>query len=168
MSTFHYFAYGSNMLRARLLARTPSARSLGAAALTGHALRWHMVSRDGSGKCDIVPDAAADAVVHGVLYQIALHDKPALDAAESLGVGYAERQLTVHAAAGALSAWAYVALVTQPDAVPYDWYKGLVVHGAHEHALPADYLAHLSAAPSQPDADAERARLHFALVRSLG
>jgi hypothetical protein len=42
------------MLSARLRQRVPGARLIGASTLRGHALRWHKVATDGSGKCDIV------------------------------------------------------------------------------------------------------------------
>lgn len=167
MSRFLYFAYGSNMLSARLRERTPSARALGPARLDGHALRWHKAAADGSGKCDIVPDASADAGVWGVLYDIALAEKPLLDAAETLGIGYTEKHVDVRAAQGEHRARAYVALLTDAAAVPYDWYKALVVGGAREHALDAAYVAALDAAACKPDTDAERAARHFALSRRV-
>lgn len=48
----YYFAYGSNMLTERLIARTPSARPVGTSLLPGHRLTFHKRGRDGSGKCD--------------------------------------------------------------------------------------------------------------------
>jgi hypothetical protein len=164
MSRFLYFAYGSNMLSARLRERTPSARPLGVARLEGHVLRWHKAGRDGSGKCDIVAAATPLAHVQGVVYEVALADKPQLDAAEALGVGYAEVETVVHLAGAALRARAYAALQTDPAVLPYDWYKALVVGGACEHGLSADYVAALQAVPARPDPDADRAARHFALA----
>ena len=37
------------------------------------------------------------------------------------------------------------------DPVPYAWYKRLVIEGAREHGLPADYVAMLEAWPERPD-----------------
>lgn len=57
------FAYGSNMLVARLTERVPSARPIGIGQLKGHVLRWHKRSKDGSGKCDIeITESDADSV----------------------------------------------------------------------------------------------------------
>lgn len=50
-----YFAYGSNMLFARIRERVFSVKRIGVAALRGYKLRWHKVSVDGSGKCNVVP-----------------------------------------------------------------------------------------------------------------
>jgi gamma-glutamylcyclotransferase len=61
--TFLNFAYGSNMLSARLRERVPSARPAGTACLPGFSLRWHKVSVDGSGKCNVVEVATPGACV---------------------------------------------------------------------------------------------------------
>ena len=154
--TFLYFAYGSNMLTRRLLGRTPSARTVGVATLAGHELRWHKVSKDGSGKCDIVP-AAADSVVCGVLYEIALTDKPALDKAEGLGWGYKQVQLEVQTDTGTVLALSYQATNIDGGTLPYDWYKALVVAGAQEHRLATDYVRALEAVAAVKDWNEQRA-----------
>lgn len=154
--TFLYFAYGSNMLTQRLRERTPSARVVSAAALHGHALRWHKVSRDGSAKCDAVP-AAPDSVVHGVVFEIDRAEKPALDLAEGIGMGYREKIVEVATERGPLQAWTYQATNTDHLALPYTWYRSLVVAGAKEHGLPQDYVAALEATRTKVDPDEERA-----------
>jgi gamma-glutamylcyclotransferase len=154
--TFLYFAYGSNMLTRRLLGRAPSARAVGVGTLAGHELRWHKVSKDGSGKCDIV-SAAADSVVHGVLFEIARADKPALDKAEGLGWGYKQVELEVQADTGAVSALSYQATNIDHGTRPYDWYKALVVAGAQEHRLARSYVQALEAVQAVKDWDAQRA-----------
>jgi hypothetical protein len=166
-STFFYFAYGSNLLSARLRERTPSARALGVGRLGAHALRWHMQARDGSGKCDIVACSQPDSHVLGVVYEVALTEKPALDAAETLGVGYAEKPVHIERPEGAVQALAYHALQTDALAVPYDWYKHLVVSGAREHGFESSYLARLLAAACKADADQDRSARHFKLSDQL-
>lgn len=163
-SRFFYFAYGSNLLSARLLERTPSARVVGPAVLPGHRLVWHKAATDGSGKCDVVAAAEPEHRVLGVVYDIALADKPALDAAETLGVGYGERLAQLQAGERTLSAWLYFALKVDPASVPYDWYKALVVHGAREHALDEAYVRALDAVAAKADPDPVRAQRHFALL----
>lgn len=162
--TFYYFAYGSNLLTCRLRQRTPSARVVDRAILRQHELRWHKAATDGSGKCDAVPVEKPDAYVMGVVYEIDVEEKPWLDAAETLGVGYAEKEVQVETPAGRLQARTYYALRTDPAAVPYDWYQALVVNGAREHALPDAYVRLLEAVPVKVDPDRERAARHFRLA----
>ena len=148
--TYRYFAYGSNMSSERLRARVPSARARGRGRLPCHALRWHKLGRDGSGKCDVVPTDAPDASdapnasddVWGVLYDVAWTEKPALDAAEGLGVGYFEKEVRIVTDDGECLARTYRANPDRVDATlrPRDWYKDHVVRGAREHGLPADYI----------------------------
>jgi len=164
--TFHYFAYGSNLLSARLMERTPSARVIGPAVLDRHELRWHMSAADGSGKCDVVPVDEAESQVLGVVYEVALSEKPHLDAAETLGVGYAEREATVQVEGRPLSIWLYYALEIDAGSVPYDWYKALVLGGAKEHALEPGYIRMLEAVAAKPDQDTQRSDRHFSLAKA--
>ena len=139
--TYRYFAYGSNMSTERVQARVPSARARGRGQLLRHALRWHKLGRDGSGKCDVVL-ADAESVVWGVLFDVAWAEKPWLDEAEGLGVGYFEKEVRIVTDDGECLARTYYA---NPDRInaalrPLGWYKDHVVRGAREHGLPADYV----------------------------
>lgn len=139
--TYLYFAYGSNLSTERLQARVPSARARCRGRLPHHALRWHKLGRDGSGKCDIVPTSAPN-VVWGVLFDVSRNEKPALDAVEGLGIGYFEKEVRIVTGDGECLALTYHANPARTDAAlrPFDWYKDYVVRGAREHALPADYI----------------------------
>ena len=145
-TAYRYFAYGSNMSSARLRQRTPSARALGIARLPGHALRWHKLGRDGTGKCDIARcGESANEVVWGVLYEIAMAEKELLDRIEGLGIGYSEAQIRVKTATGSVWALTYQAKPERIDAAlkPLPDYKAHVLGGAVEHGLPAHYVAAL-------------------------
>lgn len=158
------FAYGSNMRSSRLQARTPSATPLGIGRLKRHALRWHKAGRDGSGKCDVEHTGHDHHAVWGVLYTLDVAEKPALDAAEGLGLGYTEKRAAIHVGETTIEAWLYVAIDTAADLTPYDWYKAFVVEGAREHALPRDYIAALEAIVDKPDPDDARAALNAAIL----
>lgn len=162
--TFLYFAYGSNMLSRRMLARTPSARRVGPARLSDFELRWHKVSRDGSGKCDIVD--APGGVVQGVLYQIAAAERQALDIAEGLGTGYREVLLEVQTSEGAQQAISYRATNIDSFTKPYSWYKALVVAGAKEQRLDAAYIEALDATPTWEDRNSQRAAENLRLIET--
>ena len=157
------FAYGSNMLSARLRQRVPGALLIGTATLRAHALRWHKVAKDGSGKCDIVP-AEPGSVVHGVLYEIPAHEKQHLDRAEGLGFGYTEKDILVECKTGMLQATAYVATHFDVSILPFTWYRALVIAGAVEHGLPIAYVDGLRAIDAKLDVDAHRHAHHMALA----
>lgn len=167
------FAYGSNMATARLRQRVPSARVIGRACLAGHALRFHKRGfRDGSGKADAWACADPRAVVWGVLFEIRDDEKPRLDRAEGLGSGYDEKVVVVTDDAGAIHrAWAYSAAdsAIDPAAVPFRWYRALVLAGAREHGLPDDYIrAAILSCPTCPDPDSVRAAHHRAILAVVG
>lgn len=164
------FAYGSNMCTARLQARVPSARPLDIARLPDHSLRFHKRGwRDGSGKGDAF--AASGAHVWGVLFQIDDLEKPHLDRIEGLGRGYDQTRLPALTPDGhAHHAWLYRANPSAIDsnAVPFRWYRDLVLAGAREHGLPDDYVhRHILSCSTCHDPDADRVRHHRALLPIL-
>ena len=160
--SFFYFAYGSNMPTARIRARCPSAAAVGIAELSGHELRWHKRSIDGSGKCDVVTSDAHDACVFGVIYEIAQSERAKLDAVE--GNGYEAVQTEVHCGARSLTTTLYRAKAADPTLRPYSWYRDLVIAGAKEHGLPEFYLSALQAVPANQDPDGARHSANLALI----
>jgi gamma-glutamylcyclotransferase len=161
-----YYAYGSNLLSSRLLARIP-AESLGMAALPGYALRWNLHSLDGSGKCNITKCAEPDAVVHGVLYEIPEERFPTLDAIEQ---GYDRIQVVLRHRGEDVEASTYIYAKPAPDAPPYVWYRALVVAGAIEHGFPEHVVEGLQGVPARSDPASDRpGKLHAEeLLRSGG
>ena len=157
------FAYGSNMLSARLMQRVSGAKFVGVGLLRGHVLRWHKVAKGGSGKCDIEV-AKDDSLVYGVLYEIPANEKKKLDRAEGLGYGYEEKQVSIEVGATTHKATAYYATSIDQSIVPYTWYKALVVAGAVEHGLPPEYVESLRASPAKQDPDAEVHAQNMALA----
>jgi len=138
-----YFAYGSNMDTQRLRFRTPGCSVIGVATLVGHELRFHKSSKDGSAKCDAFWTGNPTDLVVGVLYNIPVDQKSALDKAEGLGKGYEEVTITVMTAdAVALDAVTYLASdeAIDENLKPYQWYKEFVETGAREHNLPPAYI----------------------------
>ena len=155
-----YFAYGSNLLTARLRARVPSARPLGVGRLMQHALEFSKRSFvDGSGKCTIIETDRPDDVVWGVVFELNPGDRPALDRAEGLGNGYEHREVEVSLKDSVMQAFTYIVQTThhQPGLVPWDWYMALVLAGAGEHELPEDHIARIRAVAVARDPDEDRA-----------
>jgi gamma-glutamylcyclotransferase len=160
------FAYGSNMLTARMIARAPSACLLGPAILERFSLRWNKRSKDGSAKCSIEETGHREDVVWGVLYALAREDKGKLDDFEGLGRGYGERVVAVIAHGRPLRASAYYATSVDVNVRPYDWYRDLVVAGAREHGLPPAYIRLLEAVPAIEDLDERRAVREREMLRA--
>jgi gamma-glutamylcyclotransferase len=158
------FAYGSNMLTARLRGRVLSATPVGIGRLSGHLLKWDKRSSDGSGKCDAEATGRKEDFVWGVLFELNSNEKAALDRAEGLGQGYEERQIEVISDRGPVQAFAYIATTKDPSLRPYDWYKALVVAGAREHGLPEEYVQLLDRIGSVQDPDRARAAKNAKLI----
>ncbi len=150
-----YFAYGSNMLRERLLARVPDAAFQARAIVRGYKLRFHKESTDQSGKCNIVRTDSADDVVHGVVFEIPENKLESLDRAEGVGHGYHhDRSVPVRLADDTeIETLTYVAdLNAINDAlIPYLWYHRLVIAGAEQNQLPEDYIAGLRTVRASED-----------------
>lgn len=161
----NYFAYGSNMLQARLMKRVHSAKSLGSAKLLGHRLEWHKRSKDGSGKCDIVETGIQTDIVHGVLYNIDPYEKPELDRAEGLGEGYDQKCVEVRQKGRTKKAITYFVPHVDSRLKPYHWYKAFVVAGAREHDLPKAYVDALEGVKSVQDLDTTRREKNEKLLK---
>lgn len=161
-----YFAYGSNMHPFRLWQRVPSSVVLETVELTGHVLRFHKRSPDGSGKCNILRTERQGDRVIGILYRIDASERHLLDHAEGLGKGYFHAEVSVTGAAGEHHAFAYVADPRYIDdsLKPYSWYKALVVRGALTHGLPADYVSTLERHEAIEDPDAARHHEHLHIL----
>jgi hypothetical protein len=138
-----YFAYGSNLLSARMRERVPSAVARGPARLSGWRLATDKRGRDGTGKANLRRDPAA--AVWGVAWAIDPAEWPRLDRFEG---GYARIPVEVETPLGArLAAHTYVSDRLTDDPVLDPAYKRAIVDGAREHGLPAAWIAGLEALP---------------------
>lgn len=166
MAPMPYFAYGSNMLAARLRARTPSARAVCTARLHGHTLRFWKRGRDESGKATIVPSEQPHDQVIGVVYEISEPEGDDLDRAEDRGHGYDRVEVRLAGREGDLDAFTYRASPDwlDPSLLPFDWYLDLVIAGAIEHGLPEDYIRPLRQVSTTEDPDPDRTALHRSLL----
>jgi hypothetical protein len=165
--SFVNFAYGSNMSTRRLRQRTPSARSLGIGQLAGYRLVCRMRGSDGSAKCDLHQTGQVEDVVWGVLYEIAMAEKPLLDQAEGLGRAYDYKTVQVRVGERRVEAGAYVAIEVDDTLLPYDWYLAFVLAGAEEHGLPGSYASGLKALSTLIDPDGERRERNLAILRDV-
>jgi gamma-glutamylcyclotransferase len=170
MKTMTYFAYGSNMLTARLLSRCSDAERIEPAFLAGYTLCFDKRSHDGSGKCTIRHTGSPSDVVHGALFTVPLSQVPSLDRAEGEGTDYDRVLIRVETKnAKTVPAETYIAKEKKIDrhAIPYDWYLDLVVTGAEQHGLRKAYIDKLRTVHALPDPMPQRSERLEAL-KQLG
>jgi hypothetical protein len=107
---------------------------------------------------------------YGAVFDIRPGEVSALDDLEGLGNGYYKEQLQVVTNGELVSVFTYLAssshLITTLR--PYDWYKGLVLAGARQHAFPGSYIDCIRSWPSQRDYDYARRRKNEDLLMELG
>lgn len=146
-----YFAYGSNLCRSRLRERIGSAPFDRIARLTGHELRFHKRGRDGSGKADAYATGSPDHAVWGALVELDTRQLATLDRHEP---GYGRLVVEVELSEDDLRSPAHVYIAhpaaVDPSAVPFTWYREMVVAGGAARGLPNHYLARIAAIPAQP------------------
>jgi len=130
-----YFAYGSNLKLSRMRERVSSARPEGVALLVGYRLAFDKRGADGSGKANLRPDPTGR--VWGALYSLDVSHWPDLDAHEP---GYERVDVDVARHDTSLRVQTYRSQRFTADPVPHDWYGQLIVEGAREHVLPAEWI----------------------------
>jgi gamma-glutamylcyclotransferase len=150
MAVIQYFAYGSNMLTERLLARCSSSKARGVARVNSHALTFCKRSRDGSGKATLCPDT--ERHVFGVVFDLDENELSNLDEVEGAGNGYDRvvdfqvRIQGLHKQQRAITYLAPPSFIDQ-NLKPYDWYLKLVLAGARQHGLPSQYINEIEEVP---------------------
>jgi gamma-glutamylcyclotransferase (GGCT)/AIG2-like uncharacterized protein YtfP len=128
-----YFAYGSNMSRALMRPRCPSAREIGVASLAGYRF---IVTTDGYASIVRSPGG----IVHGLVWRLAPRDLAALHAYESLDRGlYRTATLPVRIGARQAAALVYVARSRTPG-LPRPGYLETVLAAARDLDFPAAYV----------------------------
>lgn len=162
--TVRYFAYGSNLLHARLYARCRSIVNIGIARLDRHRLNFAKPGSDESGKCGIEAVNTGEYVL-GVLYQMAKREKPVLDRIEGNGHGYMDKEIEVNSNRGPIRCFTYYPTRLDNDKRPYDWYKALVLEGARENGFPPHYLEMIEAVESLIDPHHERRISNYAIIQ---
>jgi gamma-glutamylcyclotransferase (GGCT)/AIG2-like uncharacterized protein YtfP len=146
-----YFAYGSNMDAAAMAARCPRAMAIGPARLNRHRLvamreGWLTAVRD--------PLAA----VHGVLWNLALSDMPALDRYEGVATGLYRKEIQgIATGAGPKRALIYFGANVGPGTPPRAYIEAIVAAARH-WGLPLAALEALLPQGSAPSADGEKAK----------
>jgi len=173
VTTFTYFAYGSNMLNERLQdpERCPSAKRIGTAVARGYSLGFCKKSKDGSGKAALLNGDTPEAEVDGVLFEIDEDERPKLGKAEGEGDGYdRDDDFKVIRNGQETTATTYLMSPGHRDdsLKPYDWYHALVVAGALQHVLPESYIEKLRKVDTKPDSSKERYDKALCVLKRAG
>ncbi|WP_420410580.1 gamma-glutamylcyclotransferase family protein [Hoeflea sp.] len=156
MDSFLYFAYGSNMLTERLVARCKSAKPIGSAYVADHGLEFSKKSKDTSGKATLVPRPGN--IQYGVLFEISREDQNKLDSEEGVGAGYERiEDFAIVKTVGdvKMSVTTYLAEEPQDGLKPFDWYLALVLAGAMQHNLPTSQILEIRSTRYSIDTNAE-------------
>jgi hypothetical protein len=128
-----HFAYGSNMSRALMRARCPTATALGTATLHG----WRFIIGV-EGYASMVPQPGG--IVHGVLWRLTARDLAAVNAYERVDGGlYLRRMVPVRRGVRLVPALAY-RLRRGGEGRPRPAYIDLVEAAAREWDLPDRYI----------------------------
>jgi AIG2 family protein len=163
-----YFAYGSNMQSATLRGRRGIEYQR---ALAARAAGWRLVFDKpplvpiGQSFANIIPDAGAEVL--GVLFEVSEADLQQIDLTEGVLVGNYQRvEATVTPLTALprtpLTAFTLTSDRRDPDLQPSHRYMELLIAGALEHGLPAEYVAFLRSVPAQPEtAEAIAFRAHL-------
>lgn len=144
MKAMFVFAYGSNLLYSRIKDRVKSVEYYSTGYVNRFLLKFHKISKDGSGKANCFETGVKSDEVHGVVYKISKNDKKELDRIEGVGNGYKSTVLSIHLAnTETLRCTVYLAEEDHIDdnLKPYLWYWKYVYLGAKENLLPIDYVS---------------------------
>jgi len=145
-----YFAYGSNMLRERLLYRHVVLLDRGEAAqIDGHSLnfnKWSTKGPNGSSKANLVEQPGETS--WGVLFSVDSNSLTDLRRAEGYPDHYREATIVVDLPTGPREAMVYLAqpgkVLPPPDRPCWDWYLALMLAGAKAcPGVPPEWIKHL-------------------------
>ncbi|NJL05231.1 MAG: gamma-glutamylcyclotransferase [Chloroflexaceae bacterium] len=136
------------MSSARLRQRIPITQIVGQAYLCGYTMRCTKRGKDGTGKANLHLDPAG--IVWGVLYQLTADALTLLDTFEP---NYAHLAVTVQTSdpPSTYAALTYISTHLLDTPCVTRTYHAYLLAGAHEHQLPADYIAGLAAIPLVAD-----------------
>jgi len=157
MTTFRYFAYGSNMLTSRLQTRCQSAVPVMIAHAPDHSVAFHKPSVDKSGKATLVTSDGTASAAAGVVFEILMSELTKLDNCER---GYSRDNsfsVTSLHTGECIQAYTYFAEKLQSDLKPYDWYLALVIAGLYQHDLGEDHASGLREIEFDVDSQTNRA-----------
>ena len=148
-STAWYFAYASNMNRAQMRSRAGQIFEEQPVRLENYEMLFNKKARGGSATANIRP--APGRTVFGVLYKIPEAAFRNLDRFEGVPEHYRRIEVNVTDGAGRkIAAQAYIATKVEKGLRPAPHYLQVILDGAGEHGLPAEYIGEIKATAGAP------------------
>ncbi|SMO70274.1 gamma-glutamylcyclotransferase family protein [Gracilimonas mengyeensis] len=170
MKNRYYFAYGSNLHPLRLRERLGKSEAHGRGRLPMARLLFNKSARDGSGKGNIAFTENLLDEVFGSIYKLSKKQERLLNRYEALGHGYHKIDVGVELDdKREITCFTYQAMpgYTDPEILPYNWYKQLVYLGAEYMEFPEPYLQKIQQTPSIEDPQKRRARKNKQLIQKM-
>jgi len=155
------------MLEQRLRSRAPSAAFVSIGILRGYRLHFNKLGQDDSGKGNIERSAGLRDLVYGVIFTVDDADVPNLDEAEDMSRGGYSRstvQVEVDGTESVVESYFANSRFIDNSLRPFDWYAAMVVAGALQHGIPAEYCAALASVPTMIDPQGERRQRALAIL----
>jgi len=154
------------MLSSSLIARCLSAKTVGIASASKHALEFSNLSSDGSGNATLFENTD-EAKRPGVLFEFEMNERDALDKFKGAGHGY-DRVDGFYIVTGTetIITTTYLASHRHKALVPFNWYLALVVAGVLEHELGDKHVSLLQNTNFELDANSDR-KSRIAAIRAL-
>lgn len=151
-NTFHYFAYGSNLMLAEIRRSCPSAVRKCVVKLPDFALTFPRKSINRN--CGVASiEVRAGSEVCGGVYEIPVSERQELERREGFrsnrpasANSYVPQDVIVFVDGGLAKPLNVITFVANPQAnppLPSDDYKNLIIAGAREWNLSAEYIAWL-------------------------
>ncbi len=132
-----YFAYGSNLDRARIESRIGPVHTKSRAKLEGYAFKYNKKSKDGTAKANIARSMKSEDQVWGVIYEI---DGGQLNSLEKIEEGYERIEISTLMDNGATIFAKSFSSKNITNAPPSKGYADIVINGARAQGLPEDYI----------------------------
>jgi gamma-glutamylcyclotransferase len=139
-----YFSYGSFLDSETLMKHCPNAKYVGKAVLPNWEVQFNFLSRTYNGGVTGIEPAAAK-LVRGVLYEVTDEELLKLDKIEGIpeGIYYRQTLYVVDELCKVVKAGTYRTTNPKGPFKPTKKYIGLMIKGAKEHALDAQYVKEL-------------------------
>lgn len=132
----YYFAYGSNLLKKRLLERIGKFHTASVAILKGYKFIYNKKSIDGTAKANLIKEP--NSKVYGVCYEI---DRDDLNILRNYEKGYDDRKLTVSLidfnTDAEVNTYISQSITEQPVSKDY---RQIIIQGAKEWGIDQNYI----------------------------